>query len=104
MADTNYYIPNTTKMRSRDRIFKLGIIDNKLPKNSTGMVDTRLFSGENNLHAKMDPETCFWSLQYGNGGVLPQPLKVNFTSFPALKRHVEDYFRTRNIEIKEIQD
>ncbi len=103
MADANYYIPNTTKMRAKDRVFKLGIIDNKLPKNSTGMVDTRLFSGENNLHARMDPETCFWSLQY-DSGALPQPLKVNFTSFPALKRHVEDYFKTRNIEIKEIQD
>ena len=96
-------MPNTTKMRTKDRIFKLGIIDNKLPKNSTGMVDTRLFSGENNLHAKMDPETCFWSLQY-DSGALPQSLKVNFTSFPALKKYVEDYFRTRNIEIKEIQD
>ncbi len=103
MADTNYYIPNTTKMRARDRIFKLGVIDDKLPKNSTGMVDTRLFTGENNLHAKMDPETCFWSLQY-DAGALPQPLKVNFTTFPALKRHVEDYFKTRNIEIKEILD
>ncbi len=102
MAD-NYMIPNT-KMRSRDRVFKLGIIDDKLPKNSTGMVDTRLFTGENRLHAKMDPETCFWSLQYETGGALPQPLKVNFTTFPALKRHVEDYFKTRNIEIKEIQD
>src|SRR6266853_529038 len=78
MADTNYYTPNTTKMRARDRIFKLGVIDDKLPKNSTGMVDTRLFTGENNLHAKMDPETCFWSLQY-DSGALPQPLENNFT-------------------------
>ncbi len=103
MAEYNF-TPDTTKMRAKDRVFKLGIIDKKLPKNSTGMVDTRLFSGENALHAKMDPETCFWFLQYESGGALPQPLKVNFTSFPALKRYAEDYFRTRNIEIKEVVD
>lgn len=102
MAEYNI-TPDTTKMRAKDRVFKLGLIDNKLPKNSTGMVDTRLFTGENNLHAKMDPATCFWFLQYDNGA-LPQPLKVNFTSFPALKRYTEDYLRTRNIEIKEVVD
>lgn len=95
-------MPNT-KMRSKDRIFKLGIIDPKLPKSSTGMVDTQLLTGENNLHAKMDPETCFWSFKY-ESGILPQSLRANFTSFSALKKHAEDYLRNKNIEIKEVID
>ena len=97
------FLPDTTKMRAKDRIFILGVIDDKKPKNSTGMVDTRLFTGENRLHAKMDPETCFWYFQY-DAGILPQPLKTKFTSFPSLKRHAQEYFKNRNIEIKEVID
>lgn len=92
-----------TKMRARDRIFVLGVIDDKKPKSSTGMVDTKLFTGGNKLHAKMEDGTNFWYLQY-DSGALPQPLKAKFTNFPALKRHTEQYFNNRNIEIKEVVD
>jgi hypothetical protein len=97
------FLPDTTKMRSKDRVLVLSIMDDKKPKSSTGMVDTSLFTGGNKLHAKMEDETCFWYLKYDNG-ILPQPLKVKFTSFPQLKRHAEEYFKNRNIEIKEVID
>lgn len=92
-----------TKMRDSDRILVLSVIDGKAPRNTTGMVDTRLFTGENKLHAIMDTQTTLWSFKY-DMGILPQPLKHKFTSFKILKKHAEDYFRTRNIEIKEIID
>ena len=97
------FLPDTTKMRSKDRVLVLNVMDDKKPKSSTGMVDTSLFTGGNKLHAKMEDDTCLWYLKYDNG-ILPQPLKVKFTSFPQLKRHAEEYFKNRNIEIKEVID
>ena len=92
---------NSDKMTSPDRVFKLKIADSKKPKNSLGMVDSRLFSGENNLHVKKDPETCFWYFEYDMGAV-PGPLKHKFTGYSAAIKHVTLYFKTRNIEIEEV--
>lgn len=92
-----------SKMRSTDRILVLSIIDGKDAKGSTGLVDTNLFTGSNKLHAKMDPQTSFWYLQYEKG-IMPEPLKQRFTSFKVLFKFVEEYFRKRNIEIKEVKD
>jgi len=87
MAEVQY-LPDTTKMRAKDRIFVLGVIDAKKPRSSTGMIDPTLFTGENKLYAKMEPDTCLWYMQYDSGG-LPQPLKAKFTNFSSLKRHAE---------------
>lgn len=92
---------NTIKMASTDRIFSLSLIDDKLPKNSIGMVDPRLFSGENKLHIKKDPETNFWSFSYERG-IPPRELQCVFTSATAAIRHAELYYRTRNLSLKEI--
>lgn len=92
-----------SKMRSPDRILVLSVIDGKAARSSTGMIDPKLFTGENKLHGKMDTATTLWYFQYENG-ILPQPLKTKFTSFKALKKHADDYFKTRNIEIKEVLD
>lgn len=92
-----------SKMRSADRVLVLSIIDGKEARGSTGLVDTNLFTGTNQLHAKMDPQTSFWYFQYEKG-ILPEPLKQKFTSFKVLKKHAEEYFKKRNIEIKEIKD
>lgn len=92
-----------TNVRSNDRILELSVIDGKQPLSSTGMVDTRLFTGGNRLHAIMDPESCLWRFKYDDG-ILPGPLKGIFTSFKTLRKFAEDYFVKRNIVIKEIKD
>lgn len=90
-------------VRSHDRILELAVIDGKAALSSTGMVDTRLFTGGNKLHAIMDLETCLWRFKYDDG-ILPQPLKGVFTSFKALRKFAEEYFLKRNIRITEVKD
>ena len=90
-------------MRSPDRILVLKVIDDKKPLSSKGLVDSRLFTGENQLHAKMDTQTSLWAFKYDQG-IVPAPLKCQFTSFKALKAHADLYFRSRNIEIIEVKD
>lgn len=90
-------------MRSPDRVLVLKTIDDKKPLSSKGLVDIRLFTGENKLHAIMDQQTSLWSFKYDQG-IVPVPLKCHFTSFKALKSHADNYFRTRNIEIVEVKD
>jgi hypothetical protein len=84
-----------------DRVFKIVPIDSTKPLSSTGLVDPRLFTGENKLHAIKDPQTCLWSMKYEQG-ILPPPLKGLFTGFGALKKHCVDYFEKRNMRIEEI--
>lgn len=92
-----------SKMRSPDRILVLSIMDGKKPLNTLGAADPRLFNGENKLHALMDEQTTLWSFKYDMGNV-PPPLQCKFTSFSALRRHAEEYYNKRNIEIKEVKD
>lgn len=96
-------IDNPTNIRKTDRILVLGVIDGTKPKNTIGLVDPRLFTGENKLHAVMDTQTTLWHLKY-DSGVMPQPLKQQFTSFTKLYDHAVDYFAKRNIIIKEVLD
>lgn len=86
-----------------DRVFTLELIDSKAPVSSTGLLDHRLFKGENKLHAIMDSQTCLWSLKYEQGSI-PPSLRQRFTSFSRLKKVAEDYFATRNVKITEISD
>lgn len=98
------WMDTKTNVRSNDRILSLEVIDGEKAKSSTGLVDTRLFTGEQQLHLKMDPQTCFWYFQYGNNGVIPEPLRCKFTGVKAAIKYAEDYFQRRNIKIKEIKD
>ena len=93
----------SSKNRSSDRVLVLKLIDGKKPLDSIGLVDKRLFTGENKLHAIMDTQTCMWTLKYDMGG-LPQPLKQRFTTFTKLLEYTRNYWKTRNIEISEVQD
>lgn len=90
-------------MRTPDRILVLSIKEGKKPLGSNGLQDPRLFTGENKLHAIMDSQTTLWRFKY-DMGILPEPLKGQFTSFKALRQHAEDYFTKRNVEIKEVKD
>lgn len=91
-------------VRSTDRILSLSVIDGEKPKSSTGLVDTRLFTGDQQLHLKMDHQTCLWYFQYSNNGMLPEALQGRYTGFKAGIKFAEDYFRKRNIKITEIKD
>lgn len=88
------------KMLSLDRIIVLGKMEGKHTLNSSGLVEKGLFDGTNRLHAVRDPQGL-WMMKYDNGA-LPGGLKHKFTNFNSLKKHVEDYFKKRNIEIKEV--
>lgn len=90
------------KMKADDRILKLGSIDGR-PLNSAGLLDTRLFKGENNLHAIRDPYTSLWSLRYDTGN-LPPALKLKFTGFNKLHDYVTNYLKGRNVKIEKIID
>lgn len=98
------WMDTATNVRSNDRVLALEVIDGMKAKSSTGLLDTRLFTGEQQLHLKMDPQTCFWSFQYSNNGVIPEPLRCKFTGFKAAMKYAEDYFKRRNIKITEIRD
>lgn len=93
-----------TNVRSTDRILTLEVIDGKQPMSSTGLVDNRLFTGAQQLHLKMDPQTCLWYFQYSNTGLLPEALKGVYTGFRPAIKFAENYFKSRNIRIKEIKD
>src|SRR6267154_264664 len=92
-----------SKMRSPDRVLVLKVKDGKKPISTTGAADPRLFSGENKLHAVMDQQTCLWRLKY-DMGIVPESLKVSFTSFKALRQYAEAYYGKRNIDIIEVRD
>lgn len=92
-----------SKMRSPDRILVLSVMEGKKPQSTTGAADPRLFTGENKLHAVMDQQTTLWHLKY-DMGIVPQPLKCQFTSFRSLREYAELYYNKRNIEIKEVID
>ena len=91
------------KERKSDRILVLKVKDGEKPLSSTGLVDPRLFTGENKLHAVQNPRNLLWSFKYDQGG-LPPVLKQQFTNFETLFKHATSYFATRNIEIVEVID
>lgn len=93
-----------TNIRSFDRILSLSVIDNKAPKATTGLIDRRLFSGEQQLHLAMDIQTNLWSFRYSSNTPLPEPLQGHFTSFTKGFEHAKNYFNKRNVEITEVKD
>jgi hypothetical protein len=93
-----------TNLRSLDRILSLAVIDNKLAKSSTGLTDSRLFTGKQQLHITMDPQTNLWSFRYTQNALLPEGLQGQFTSFTKAYDHAASYFLRRNIRITEVKD
>jgi len=89
--------------RADERILVLQLIDGKAPISTMGLIDKRLFNGEDNLHAVMNPIDCLWSFKYSTG-MLPGPLKQKFTSFAALKKFADGYFNKRNLLITEVKN
>lgn len=92
-----------SKMHSDRRALVIRPKDGQKPKNNFGMVDARLFSGQNNLHAVRDQLSTLWMLKY-DFGILPNPLKQKFTSFNKLLTFANKYFDKRGLEITEVID
>ncbi len=92
-----------SKERSSDRILVLQTMEGEKPLSSMGIIDPRLFNGENKLHAVRDARNSLWSLKYEMGSV-PEILKQRFVSFPSLMQHTTKYFNRRNIQIVDIID
>lgn len=102
----NFIDPNkNTKMRGNDRVFVLEPIDGTHPVDVRGMIDKRLFSGENRMHAVRDEGSFnLWYFKY-DAGALPQALSgQRFTKFDEATKYLERYFSRRNIKIKEVVD
>jgi hypothetical protein len=89
-----------SKMHANDRILMLKPKEG-VPLDTTSMIDKRLLTGENKLHALFEGETGLWYLRYDQGG-LPLQLRQKFTSFNKLLRYVTDYFVKKNIDVKEV--
>ena len=89
------------KMATNDRVLVLKVIEGKSPKGSTGVVDPRLFSGNNKLHGVYDERTGLWNMRYETGA-LPGALQQKFGSFEQLEDFARKYFATRDVEIVEI--
>lgn len=95
--------PIVDKARKTDRILKIRPIEGQKTLSSTGLVDPRIFTGDNNLHAIQDPRNTLWGLKLEAGG-LAEPLKQKFKTFDSLLEFVKVYFRKRNLEITEVID
>lgn len=91
------------KLKKDDRVLILRPIDGSKALSSSGLVDPRLFTGENKLHAKKTPNGTLWYMKY-DAGAVPEPLKAKFTTFPQLLDYAKRYFSKRNIEITEVID
>lgn len=90
-----------SKERKTDRVLLLKARDDA--KSSTGLVDPRLFNGENKLHAVMDDSRLLWRFKYEHGGI-PPALNQKFTNFTQAYKHAEKYFNSRGIDIVGVID
>lgn len=93
-----------TNVRSTDRVLELAPVEGKAPLSYSGNVDKRLFTGEQKLHIKMDPQTCLWYFQWEQNGIIPGGLSGKFTGFKSAIKHAEDYFLKRNVQITQVRD
>lgn len=91
------------KLKSDDRLLVVKPMEGYKPLSSTGLVDPRLFSGENRLHAKKNAQGTLWEMKYDAGSV-PELLKVKFTTFDQLYDYAKKYFNKRQLDIVEVID
>lgn len=85
-----------------DRVLKLQVIDDKLPKSAVGNTDSRLFNGDVKLHLTMDQQTSLWSFRYSTNAPVPGALQGQYTSFSKGLDHATRYFEKRNVRLSEI--
>ncbi|SRR6266550_4276661 len=90
------------KMHSPERELVIRPIEGQKTLNSVGVVDTRLWKGGNSIRALMS-DTGLWYFKQ-ESGLLPDALKVQFTSITKLIKFAKDYFSKRNLEVVEVKD
>lgn len=90
------------KARKTDRVLRLKAREGG-SKSSTGLVDKRLFTGDNSLHV-IQNDQGLWNFKYAEGAVPPVLKNQSFTSFDLAYSHAKRYFDTRNVEIVGIDD
>lgn len=88
------------KVKSEDRILKLKPMKGGAAKTSSTTVDSRLFTGGNDLHVIKDMYGM-WTYKYDDGAV-PGALKRSFTTPTLAIDFARKYFLSRNVEIYEI--
>lgn len=93
-----------TNIRSTDRVLELSPFEGETALSTTGVPDKRIFTGEQKLHLKMDPQSCLWYFQWEQNGIIPGGLKGRFTGFKAGIKHAEEYFKRRNVRITQVKD
>jgi hypothetical protein len=84
---------------SNERVFKLTSLSNS-PKNSKGVTDPRLFTGENKLFIRCGPGNNLWTFFYKEGMVPPR-LQQRFTSYQQAFNFAHSYFKGRNVLLEE---
>jgi len=89
------------RVRSNDRVVTLKRMEGKNALNSKGMIDNRLFTGENKLHVTLDSQTGLWSIKFEKG-LTPGGLDNSFTSFNKALALIREYYRKRNIEVDKV--
>jgi hypothetical protein len=78
--------------------FKMRAMAGFNPKDTRGLGDRRLLTGDQKLYAVQDSN--LWYVKYDKGSV-PIPLQQKFTNYNQFMKYVTSYFRNRNIEIVE---
>jgi hypothetical protein len=91
------------KVIPEDRKFQLKIKDGCVAKQSVGLVDHRLFNGNNYLHGVRDPNSSLWYWRYEKGQI-PEVLMGRYTKFSNLYAAAVKYFEGRNVELIELID
>jgi hypothetical protein len=76
-----------SKVRKDKRIISLAPMEGKKTLSSTGMIDPRLFTGENQVIAQYDANAGMWSARYSVGAT-PMGLQQRFTLFNDLVEYL----------------
>lgn len=108
MAPYTVYKEKNTANIKTDRVLKL--MSHGGVKGKGTLLNTKLFSGEIELHAIQD--SGLWHLKYVNtdhkshnaagAGPVPEALRQRWTNFNQLMKEVTTYFSMRNIEVTEV--
>lgn len=89
---------------SDDRVLVIKPIPGQDVKDSRGIIDRRLFTGENNLRIVRDPLDDLWYFKYDYGAVPPVIRSQKFTGFSKAYKYVERYLTKRGLQILEVKD
>lgn len=92
-----------SKMHSNKRALIVKVKEGEKARSTAGLVDSRLFTGQNKLFALKEPVGNLWMLRY-ESGMIPPVLRQKFTKFSNLLDHTQRYFSKRGLEITEVID